>query len=274
MPGWFWGGLVGTVAGVLFGGVVGVFVGKAIWSGDLPQHDPVAAAPVGVEVAKVKVMRPKFAADTTKLDVMFVVDVTGSMNLPGIQDGVVEFQRLLTGEKADARFGLTVFRDGFMAMAGDGINGDPWTFTWRDGSSYTNNIDELRETLSRIRAEGGDDAPENSFEGLRKGAEAAGRFDAQKVLILITDDAPKPWPVYQDNLRVTKTFLQDKNVRQLHIIGVPAYRNVYEELWNPAIGPGGRPILSGRWTELNMGFPANLSGAMRDIKTKMLELAR
>ena len=47
------------------------------------------------------------------VDVMFVLDVTGSMQLAinGVRDGIIEFAHELETRKLDARVGLVAFRD-------------------------------------------------------------------------------------------------------------------------------------------------------------------
>ncbi|MFO0967288.1 MAG: hypothetical protein U0793_17135 [Gemmataceae bacterium] len=219
---------------LLFGllGALGCFVAALLICG--PHILLIPSAPAAAPGTKVEV--------SAKADVMFVVDVTGSMDwaINGVNAGIQSFVDKFAADKIDCRVGLTIFRDEFLNNPDDtfaGVRGDPWTFTWRDGSTYTNNIDEYKEVLRKIRAGGGGDEPENCLEAMRLAAGKPQQADragsAIKVQILITDAHPKPWPFYEPNLNATKTELKAKNVRLVHIITHKHLQDeVYWKMWD------------------------------------------
>src|SRR4051794_10303626 len=107
--------------------------------------------------------------DGTKADVMFVLDITGSMGfaIEGVENGLEKILKKLKDNGIDARVGLTVFRDQPPKTRSPndrvaGIRDDPFTFKFGN-SHFTSSSRDYRRVVSRIKAEGGGDIPENSL---------------------------------------------------------------------------------------------------------------
>lgn len=249
------------------------------------------------------IMPPELAAgtkagETPPVDVMIVLDTTGSMQfaIDGVRDGIKDFVGNFKKEKLDVQVGLTVFRD-WDGPRGDGkqpndfaagIATDPWAFKFPGGKYYTGDPEEFHRTVGKILAQGGGDLPENSFEALRLAAGLETRKGAVKVLILITDATPLPHPNLGKNfdsirepLEKTKAFLIEKKVRQLHlIIGEPNHvpgandlRWCYEKLWDTSKDP---PVLGGKFFDLNKiaNRTEKFDRVLDEFKTSIITEAR
>jgi len=121
-----------------------------------------------------------------QLDVMFVLDVTGSMQ-PYINQARDEINGIATDLKAygdyapgDLRFGLIVFRDH-----------PPQDKTMLAQTyGFTSDINSLRTHLTSLQATGGGDGPEAQEDALEHALFAGWRADAAKIVNLITDSPP------------------------------------------------------------------------------------
>jgi Ca-activated chloride channel homolog len=120
------------------------------------------------------------------VDVVFVFDTTGSMGeeIEGMKRTAIEFARKLRANNRDFRLGLIDF--------GDEIRG-----VYHPNGSLTDDENEFRSWINRLRAYGGNDTPENSYGALKAAAGMSFRDEAQVVFILITDAPPHQygdWP--------------------------------------------------------------------------------
>lgn len=109
---------------------------------------------------------------TAAVDVVFVLDTTGSMAwaIDGVRQGVGEFARGLTASGLDIRFGGIEF--------GDGVR----------SSTALGSDTALRSWLDRLTAIGGNDAPENPVDALLAAAGAMQfRDEALRYYIVVTD---------------------------------------------------------------------------------------
>jgi hypothetical protein len=203
-----------------------------------------------------------------QVDLMIVLDITGSMEfaIKSVEQEISALADQLKAGKLDVQLGLTVFRDETVRSPDDakaGINDDPWTFRFRTGRAYTADGSEIKHLLGLLKANGGGDGPENSFEGLRLAADQVGRPGALKVQILITDAEPKPWPAYEDNLAKTQSYLLTKKVQEVLLITTPQHRPVFEKLWRKE----GGVELRGEWS--NIQTLSMKTGVFRGLMTSL-----
>ncbi|EKM52021.1 uncharacterized protein PHACADRAFT_262470 [Phanerochaete carnosa HHB-10118-sp] len=123
---------------------------------------------------------------SSELDVLFVLDVTGSMQ-PYIDRARDEINNIATDLKAyegygpgELRFGLIVFRDH-----------PPQDRTMLAHTyGFTSDINSLRRDLTSLRATGGGDGPEAQEDALELALFAGWRSGAAKAVELITDSPP------------------------------------------------------------------------------------
>lgn len=108
-----------------------------------------------------------------KLDIMFVLDVTGSMGseIAGVRSSVINFVQDLKASGQDVQVGATTFSDtteGFYALSGD--------------------VDAFSTWVGGLFASGGGDIPENPLTAMGDAfTGAAWRPDAARVMIVMTD---------------------------------------------------------------------------------------
>jgi Ca-activated chloride channel homolog len=113
------------------------------------------------------------------VDVVFVFDTTGSMGeeITGLIQTSISFAEELESKGRDYRLGLVTFSDEIRSV-------------FFEDNSLTEDVETFRGWVSGLKAEGGDQEPENSFAALHRASQMNFRSDAQSVLILITDASP------------------------------------------------------------------------------------
>ncbi len=140
------------------------------------------------------------AADPGKLDVMFLLDATGSMGdeLGRLTDNMASTAAKVeaaAGADSQVRFGLTAFKD----------RGDDYVTRTTD---LTADVGSFRSALAKVKAGGGGDTPESVSAGLHEAVTkpAWGGDDVAKVIVLVGDAAPhtdyRDEPSYSADARV------------------------------------------------------------------------
>lgn len=150
---------------------------------------------LGGEELTVTVDVAKPVADPIRLDVLFLIDTTGSMGdeIRRIKESLLSVTQKLRAldREFDLRYAAVLYRDlgdAYVTMA----------------HPFTSDIRAFDEALASVEANGGGDTPESLNQGL---AEAVGRADwrpdAAKVMFLVAD-AP-PHMDYQGDVRYGET---------------------------------------------------------------------
>jgi Ca-activated chloride channel family protein len=147
-----------------------------------------------------------------QVDVMFVLDVTGSMGgeIRGVQQGIQSFAREISSRKLDGQVGLIAFRD---LLEGE----EPQILSF-DSSVFTSNSEMFGQQVSRLLADGGGDDPESSLDALVLAAHQPFRPQATKVIVLITDALPKIPDKETPSLPEAVNVLRDYKIDQLHMV--------------------------------------------------------
>jgi Ca-activated chloride channel family protein len=167
-----------------------------------------------------------------KVDVMFVLDVTGSMQdqIDGVRKGIGAFVKGLRQHKLDVRVGLTYFRDRIPQP--NNVPEDPKALTFK-GDVFTADPKEFQDEMElrkkELKADGGGDEPESSLDALAYASEQKFRSGAIKVLLLITDASPHIPDVRMKTLDETEKFLRKHGIQQLHLI-VKEKKELYQQL--------------------------------------------
>jgi len=122
-------------------------------------------------------------ADTSVLDMVFVMDATGSMGsyIASAQSTIRSIvEAIVSAEKADVRFGLISYRDH-----------PPQDSTYvTQVHDFTSSVSTMRSNLDKLSANGGGDGPEAVVDGLHDALKLDYRQNATKVCILIADAPP------------------------------------------------------------------------------------
>jgi len=183
--------------------------------------------------------------DTTggvnKADIIFVLDVTGSMTeeINGVKNNIIEFTDSLSARGVDFKLGLVTFLD-----------------VIENTYAFTSNVQTFYNQVSIQRAHGGDDYPENSLQALLTASQFPFRPDAKRMIIWITDAA------FHINNAVTQLTKEQvvnelllKSV-QVHCIGNAAEQlNFYDQI---IINTGGDFF--------------NINGNFRDVLLKVSKI--
>ena len=130
----------------------------------------------------VKSLSSQLAA-STMLDMVFVMDATGSMGsyIASAQQTIKDIvQEIVVTEKADVRFALISYRDHPPQDSTYVINEYP----------FTSSVKTMRENLDKLTANGGGDGPEAVVDGLHAATKLDYRDNATKVCTLIADAPP------------------------------------------------------------------------------------
>ncbi len=167
---------------------------------------------------------------TPPVDIMFVLDVTTSMNeeINGVKRGIQQFSQALTTRQLDAQVGLIAF--------GDRLNGEESQILQFPDDSFTSDTVVFREKVGQIRQLPGGDTPESSLDALSLAANQIFRPEATKVILLITDAPPKiPDRTSQSLFEVNQT-LENQGIDQLHLVIQPTEQSIYSQLQENAEG--------------------------------------
>jgi Ca-activated chloride channel homolog len=159
-----------------------------------------------------------------QVDVLFVLDATSSMQsqIDGVQRGIVDFARQLSERGLDERVGIVAFRDDLLGQSAEVLNfgGEPFTDDYADFSRQ----------VTAIRAEGGGDVPESSYDALRLAAAQPFREAATRVLLLITDAPPLLPDKQTQRMSEVLDEMQQRHVSQLHLVVNSRDRSSYVPL--------------------------------------------
>jgi len=173
------------------------------------------------------------ARDTPLADVLFVLDVTDSMQwaINGVRDGIRDFARsLASNEELDTRIGLIAYRDHLSPE-----HDEPEILRF-DGLTFTKDYEEFKKQVSKLRAGGGGDEPESTLDALVLAAKQPFRHGATRVIVLITDAPPHIPDRDIKSLEEAAAELERREISQLHLVIRPRERFIYERLWTKSKG--------------------------------------
>jgi MFS family permease len=172
---------------------------------------------------------------TPQADILFVLDLTGSMQfaINGVKDGILKCVSELDKRVINARVGLVGFRD---------IEADkerPFVLKF-DGETFTRNFESFKDQVNGLKAKDGGDIPESSLQAMALAAEQRFRPDAAKVIVLITDAPPKIHmmePV--STVEQAVDVVAKSPINQVHLIvrrgDQPTYKRFQDERKRPGV---------------------------------------
>ncbi len=166
-----------------------------------------------------------------EVDVVFVLDVTSSMqpSIDGVAQGVRDFAKALGGKnELDSRIGLVAFRDR--------VVGEEARVLDFSGSPLTSDVERFRGEVAKLRAQGGDDFPETSLDGIDKACSLPFRPAATKALVLITDAPPKLPDGLFHKVADIQPVIAKAGVKQVHLVVRENQRAIYAPVQEGVVG--------------------------------------
>jgi len=143
------------------------------------------------------------------LDLMFVVDTTGSMG-DEMRYLAKEFDAIVSNVKekhpdVQIRFGLTLYRD----------KGDEYVIR---NFEFTSDVKTMKEQFKKQSAKGGGDYPEAMEEGVEKALEASWRAeDGVRMMFLVADAPP-----HDENIKQMVPIIELAREKGIHIYSLGA----------------------------------------------------
>jgi hypothetical protein len=164
------------------------------------------------------------------VDLVFVCDCTGSMKgtLLGAAAAAPGFAEELRRANLEVRFGLVGFQDTTL--------GQPLKIPPLDGQRMSPRGDLLGLAIRDLRLGGGGGEGESSLDGVAEAADFPLRENAVRVVVLITDGAPKRIDGRMKSMDETVKYLRARKVDQLQIVALPEHRKPFEALRTGARG--------------------------------------
>jgi len=166
-------------------------------------------------------LSPDTTGGLTEADIVFVLDVTGSMGdeIRKVKDNIVEFADSLSVRGIDYRLGIVCFLD-----------------VIENVYDFTDDIQLFQSYVAAQYAHGGGDTPENSLEALLRATQFSYRNDSKRTIIWITDAD------YHESDNVT-SLTRQQVIGQLLLNGITVHcigNTTYQTSWyNPIIEPTG-----------------------------------
>ncbi|MBU1667460.1 VWA domain-containing protein [bacterium] len=168
------------------------------------------ALPVNFQKDKEKTITLHQSALLPKtLDLMFVLDTTGSMG-DEMRYLEKEFDAIVSNIKekhpdVEIRFGLTLYRD-----VGD-------DYVVRD-FDFTSSVNVMKEQLEKQSANGGGDYPEAMDEGIKKALDASWQAnDGVRMMFLVADAPP-----HDENIKQMVPIIEKARAEGIHIYSLGA----------------------------------------------------
>jgi hypothetical protein len=170
------------------------------------------------------------ASPKTPVDVVFVLDCTGSMRatVGGLGDALPRFAAELARGRLEARFGLVGFKDTTLAQ--------PLKIVRVGGEKLTADVTGFREAVGNLRLGGGGGEGESSLDGIAEAADYPFRAGAVRVVVLVTDGGPKRADARVKGIDEAVKYLRERKVDQLQIVALPEHRKAFEPLGEGAKG--------------------------------------
>src|SRR5262249_4428974 len=169
-----------------------------------------------------------------KVDVLFLLDVTGSMesSIDGVKTSIKAFVAQFQAYKMDPHVGLIAFRDRT-------ANEEPQMLLFND-QLFTNDPDCFSNAVGKLVAAGGGDTPERVLDSLVLGAQQTFRTDAgRKVLVLITDAPPKIPDKDTPSVDAAVLALRQHKITALYFIVNDADKATFDDIRQKSGIPGG-----------------------------------
>jgi len=167
---------------------------------------------------------------TDKVNVVFLIDTTGSMDtyINGVKDRAIEFSGILASKGASYKLGLIGFGD-------LGEKEKPSVY------NFTDDVPKFQKQVKNIPRTYGGDIPESSLDALETGVELLNAHRAEEgarnIFILITDAPPHVPTDSGKSVEQIRQMLEDKSVTT-YVVARKDRESI--EAYDPLTKPGGK----------------------------------
>ncbi|MFP6751437.1 MAG: vWA domain-containing protein [Pirellulaceae bacterium] len=189
-----------------------------------------SAALVLGELLLYLLLPPSVPPPKQQVDVLFVLDVTGSMGdeIQGVQKGIQDFVTTFKSRDLDSAVAIIAFRDKtFGEMPETPVFG---------GKVFTNDAIAFGTVVGQMMPTGGRDEPESSLDALALAAQQPFREDAIKIILLISDAPPKIPDRDIPSVAIAAEKLRLAKIDQLHLVIPDQLMSTYSGLRTAAPG--------------------------------------
>jgi Ca-activated chloride channel family protein len=165
-----------------------------------------------------------------RVDVVFVLDVTGSMEqeINGVRTGIQNFANSFSQRSLDIRYGVVAYRDN--------LNNEAAQVLRFSSGVLTDDPADFSRQVAALIADGGGDDPESAFDALALAADQPLRSDATRILLLITDAQPHIPDARMRSAAQTADYLVQQGIDQFNLVVPNAVRGDYSALTNALPG--------------------------------------
>lgn len=206
---------------------------------------------------------PTLAISSGRAQVMFVLDITGSMagEIEGVKENIEDFVDYIRSKELAVEVGLVAFRDL--------EENEPHQVLQFQNRAFTADSTEFKRQVGKLKANGGGGNPgESSFSALDLACRQTFSDEGSKILILITDEPPLipdgEMRGYEDVGRV----LRQTRIDRLHMVLADYVVDAYKPLLGYVKGEvfpferGGRGSESFRRVLLEIGKNITVTAQM------------
>jgi Mg-chelatase subunit ChlD/predicted lipid-binding transport protein (Tim44 family) len=171
-----------------------------------------------------------FASPRLPADVVFVLDCTGSMKgtVARFRNSIPRFTGEFPKAQLEPQVGLVGFQDTTL--------GQRLQFIRVGGAKLTADFDQFRTEVGGLYLGGGGGEGDSSLDGVAEAADYLFRDGAIRVVVLITDGAPKRVDGRMKSMEETVKHLREKKINQLHVVTLPGHKKAHEPLGEAAKG--------------------------------------
>ena len=155
------------------------------------------------------------------VDVVFVLDVSHSMDdkLQTVKQDIIRFSEIMALRNRDYRLGVVSFVEEIFS-----INGQDYIYG--SAPALTGDPNEFRTWIDNISLQGG--SQENDYLGLDVASSLGLREDAQRILILVTDEPPSSSYAYRSHLPIAHALAE----RDMIVYATGPYTKEFQDISN------------------------------------------
>lgn len=161
---------------------------------------------------------PHTFTGSTSLDLVFVIDTTGSMGsyIDAVKSAATDILDAVRTSVPDFRVSIVTYKD-----LDDGIHGGAGDYQSRTDLAFTNDTDDFTTALDALTASGGGDTPESVYAGLSRAIGSDWRGGSVTKVVILMGDAVPHDPEPGTNFTRSNIAIQAFNADPVNIFTIP-----------------------------------------------------